>query len=172
MEIHELLTDFRTSGNKTFYIDYFLQNQKEIKDLVSIIVNEEKYPYPEYASWLLIHIQKANPSLVKPYQNQLSDVLLKSKNQSVLRNCCSVVQLMGKTDYREGELLLRFVDFVKSNENKVALQVHSLYCLIEYVKQYPELKEELKTLANLTVNERTAAYKVAVRNFLEAIRKI
>ena len=172
MQIHELLNDFRKSGKMTFYVDYFLQNPKKINELVDVIVNEEKYPYPEYGSWILIHIQKANPLFVEPFQNKLIDVILKSSNQSVLRNCCNILQSISKTDYREAELLDRIIDFIKSNDNKVALQVYSLYCLIPFVKAYPELKTELSSLVRLAVNERTPAYKVAVRKFLEWIKKI
>lgn len=172
MQIHDLLNDFRKSGKMAFYVDYFLQNPKRIDDLVNVVVNEVEYPYPEYASWILIHIQKANPMLIEPFTNGLIDVILKSDNQSVLRNCCNMLQFIPKTTYRESELLDRFIDFIQSNDNKVALQVYSMYCLVKFVKQYPELKIELVSLVNLYLNERSPAYKVAVRKFLERIKDL
>lgn len=172
MEIHHLLSDFRKSGNMAFYVDYFLQHPKEIKKLVAIIVNEETYPFPEYGSWILIHIHKANKSFVEPYVNQLIDRVLTGNNQSVLRNCCSILQTTEKTGYKESELLDRFIDFIESGDNKVALQVYSIYCLIDYIKKYPELKSELTALVQMKATERSSAYGVAVRKFLIEIKNV
>lgn len=98
--------------------------------------------------------------------------MLKNQNQSVLRNCVNVLQFLKGFDYKETELLDRFISFIKEGENKVALQVYSMYCLVSYVQKYPELKSEFVSIIELFVTERSAAYKGGVQNFLKMTKKI
>ena len=72
---------------------------------------------------------------------------------------------------KESELIDRLIYFIQNNDNKVALQVYSMYNLVKFVKKYPELKIELVALIQIYNNERSAAYKGAVRNFLKRVKK-
>jgi hypothetical protein len=40
------------------------------------------------------------------------------------------------------------------------------------VKKYPELKDELTSIIQLTTHEKSAAYKGGFKNFLKRIKKI
>lgn len=171
MDIYDLILNFHKTRNIKYYVTYFRENKSDIGELVKVIIQKKEYPFPEYGSWLLIHITKADASVVLPFRNQLVDMILDDHNQSVLRNVAKILEYLGYLDYRETELLDRFISFIESNENKVALQVYSMYCLVPFVKKYPELKEEITALIQLTINEKSPAYKSAFKSFLKRTKK-
>ena len=170
-KIHNLLEEFRNSLNMTFYVNYFYENPTRINEIVDIIKRQEKHPYSEYGSWILTHLVKRDASLIRPYQKDLIDIILTKQNQSVARNVVNILQFFEISNYMESELLDRYISFIKENENKVSLQVYSMYCLVAYVKKYPELKDELTSLIQLTTSEKSAAYKGGFKNFLNKIKK-
>lgn len=171
-KIHDLLDEFRKSLNMTFYVKCFVDNPKYIKEIVEIIKRQEKHPFPEYGSWILTHIVKQNADLIEPFKNELIDVILIKQNQSVLRNVVVVLRDLGISEYKETELLDRYISFIKENSNKVALQVNAMYCLIDYVKKYPELKDEITSIIQLAAVEKSPAYTAGFKNFLKRIKKI
>jgi hypothetical protein len=119
----------------------------------------------------LTHVVQEKPEYLKSFQTQIIDVVLQDNNQSVLRNCVKILLHSESSNYRESELLERYIGFVKDNDNKVALQVYSMYCLIGFVKKYPELKEELISIFQLNISEKSAAYKGGVKKFMKMTKK-
>ena len=50
-------------------------------------------------------------------------------------------------------------------KNKVALHVYSIYNLIHFVQKYPGLEAEIREVIMHNARGKTAAYKIAIRNF-------
>jgi hypothetical protein len=171
MTTKDLILKFHQSRDIKFYTNYFIQNPNKIGEIISLIEKKEKYPFSEYGSWILTHISKLEPSLILPFEKQLVDIVLNEvENQSVLRNCTNVLLLIPAISYKESELMDRLISFIKNSENKVALQVYSMYNLVKFVKKYPELKGELILILNMFYNERSVAYKAGVNKFLKIIK--
>ena len=139
---------------------------------MNCIFNLEEYPYKEYASWILIHVSQSGEIELQHYYPRLVDVLFETNDQTVLRNVARSLHQLQITDYRESEFIDLLIGFIQNYENKVALQVYSIYLLQQFVKRYPELKEEIIEIIALHRPEKTAAYKVAERNFLKFAAKI
>ena len=171
MTTKDLILKFHQSRDVKFYTNYVIQNPNQIGEIISLIEKKEKYPFSEYGSWLLTHIVKLEPSLILPFEKQLVEIILNEiENQSVLRNCTNVLLLIPSITYKESELMDRLISFIKNSENKVALQVYSMYNLIEFVRKYPELKTEITSIVEMYFQERTAAYKAGVNKFLNRIK--
>jgi hypothetical protein len=172
MDIHEKILDVRTNRDKKTQVDYFVQRPDEFDQLMQCIFNLEEYPYKEYASWLLIHIAQSKRIDLRPYYQQMVDVLFQTDNQTVLRNVTRSLTEMSITDYRESEFIDLLIGFIQNYENKVALQVYSIYILQQFIQRYPELKEEITEIIALHRAEKTVSYKVAERNFLKFVSEI
>lgn len=172
MNIKEKIVEVRTNRDKSVSVDYFVARPKEFDELMNCIFNLEEYPYKEYASWLLIHISRSKKLDLAPYYERMVDVLFNTDNQTVLRNVSRSLTEMRITDYRESEFIDLLIGFIQNYDNKVALQVYSIYLLQQFVKRYPELKEEIIEIIALHRPEKTAAYKIAERNFLKFAAKI
>ena len=172
MSFHEKILQIRTIKDKKVSVDYFVNHPKDFQKLMQCIFDLEEYPVKEYASWLLIHISQSKRIDLTPYYKRMVDVLFETDNQTVLRNVSRSLHEMNITKYRESEFIDLLIGFIQNSENKVALQVYSIYILQHFVRRYPELKEEIIEIIALHSNEKTAAYGIAQRNFLKFAAKI
>jgi len=172
MTAKEFILEFHSNRDLKLYNSKVLASPNLIKGIIELIINKEEYPISEYASWILTHTVKSNAMLLQPFQNELIDfILIENNNQSVLRNCTNILNELPLLVYKEGELIERYIDFIKNNNNKVALLVYSMQNLSRFVVKYPELKQELIAIIELFYIERSAAYKAGVRNFIKAVKK-
>ena len=76
-----------------------------------------------------------------------------------------------KIEYKEGELLDAYFSFLTNSESKVALKVYSMYQIVPFLKDYPELKSELKSLIEAGMQKETPAFAAAGRKVLKQIQK-
>ncbi|TNF48127.1 MAG: hypothetical protein EP305_06265 [Bacteroidetes bacterium] len=163
--IKELIDKTYRTQNFPKNAELFIREPRNIPELVNVAISDLSHPYPEYASWLLIHISKEDTRLLIPFQEQLIDRILTSDNQSVLRNLVNTIQTLPLIDYRESELLNRLIIFISDDRNKVALFVYALYKLIQFVKKYPEIDFEIKSILSLKQEPLKPAMRVAIRNY-------
>lgn len=172
MDIREKILEIRTTFDKSAFVDYFVSRPKELDELMNCIFNLEEYPFKEYASWILIHVSQSGKVDLSPYYTRMIDVLFKTDDQTVLRNVTRALHDFDVIDYRESEFIDLLISFIQNYENKVALQVYSIYLLTQFVKRYPELKEEITEIIALHRTGKTVSYQVAERNFHKQLRKI
>lgn len=171
MDIHEKILEIRTTFDKSAFVDYFVDRPKELDELMECIFKLEEYPFKEYASWILIHVSQSGKVDLTAYYTRLVDVLFKTADQTVLRNVTRSLHQFELTDYRESEFIDLLISFIQNYENKVALQVYSIYILSQFVKRYPELKEEITEIIALNRTGKTSSYAAAERNFHKMVRK-
>lgn len=171
MTLEERLRIFRNSRNKQEFLTYFTEHPKEIPALIKLVTQLTPYPIKEYASWFLIHLAKHRSGLVKPYYGELVDVCFRTENQSVLRNVCCCLNELKIDVHRDIEFVDRLLSYIQDSSNKVAVQVYSIYLLIQFAEKYPELTEEFRKTIDFNSRNKTAAYLVAQRNFHRAYPK-
>lgn len=172
MSVRSLVSKIRYGNNFDQVHAYFQERPSEIESLIRLMIKEKEYPYPEYSSWIIVHICKAQKEDVVPYRNTLIDFVFICKNESARRNVLNIIKHIGISNYRESELIELLIDFIKDYTQKVAVQVYSMYILIEYIKIYPELKDEIGEIIHLHSEKKTPAYGAAKRNFFKKTAKI
>jgi hypothetical protein len=151
----------------------FILEPALIPELVEIAISNLNHPFPECASWLLIHIVKTNPELLEEFQPKFINCLIQSKNQSVLRNLCNTCSQLPLIDYKESEFLDKLIVFIKDDSNKVALSVYALYKLIHFTERYPEIKPEILGIIELKQTVTIQPFmRVGIRNYLKATSSI
>ncbi len=165
MDVLELIQTHAKSKDFISLYTRFIDQSEYLDDLIEVATSDLKHPFPEYASWLVLHIAKNKPIVLQPFQKKIIDRILTSRNQSVLRNLIYSNHLIGKTSYQEGELLDYLIEAIRNENNKVALQVYALYSLLPYIKDYPELKSEIDAILQIKQEPLKPAMKVAIRNF-------
>ena len=170
MDIKERVVQIRSVRNKPELVDHFVKNRADLVELFNLIKDLEPYPYKEYASWSLIHICASKKIDLQHLYHDLVDITFKTEDQSVLRNVVRCMYHLNIDDYRESEFIDRLIAFVQNSENKVALQVHSMYILIQYCKKYPELIPEIMEIIDLNQEGKTAAYGAARRKFIRKLK--
>lgn len=165
MDVLELIQKHAKSKDFISLYTRFIDQSEYLDDLIEVATSDLKHPFPEYASWLVLHIAKNKPIVLQPFQKKIIDRILTSRNQSVLRNLIYSNHLIGKTSYQEGELLDYLIEAIRNENNKVALQVYALYSLLPFIKDYPELKSEIDAILQIKQEPLKPAMKVAIRNF-------
>lgn len=165
MEIHLLLDDFHKSRNISQWLPHLVAEPALIADILGVLQRQEKYPYSEYGSWLLMHVVKKHKNLLLPHVEKMIDLLFITENSSVRRNVMSILHQMPYTDYREGEVLELLISILMDKANPVAVLVHSIYMLIPISRKYPELRQEIQSIFSLYNGSETPALRVAFRRF-------
>lgn len=163
---------FSKERNIQLEVDYILANRERLNDLIALLKTELNYPYPEYASWLLCHLVKADIDLVDNYKSELIELLFSSKNNSLLRNVMNVLNVLPFNESENSELLNLCLSFIEDSYCKVALQVYAIYYILNFVMVYPGLKGEVIQLLEMNYANRSSAYKAAVKKFKVKVDKI
>lgn len=169
MSVKQLIEQNYKTREFTKLADRFILDPSLLDELVAIATTELPHPYPEYASWLLIHIVKKAPELIEPFQALIIDRILISKNQSVLRNLTNTSVALPLIPHKESEYLDRLIQFISDDSNKVALFVYGMYKLIQFTKKYPEIKFEIDGIIALKQTQNMQpAIRIGIRNYQKA----
>lgn len=120
---------------------------------------------------MFFHIIRSRKIDCTDYYPNLVDVLFKTDDQTVLRNTVNSLTQLEITSYRSVDLIDQLLLFIQDSKNKVALQVYSIYLLIQFCERYPELTPEVREVIELNAQGKSAAYMVAHRNFEKRIKK-
>jgi hypothetical protein len=171
MPVITLIKENYKSSNFLLLADNFVQQPSLLDDLVGVATSQLSHPFPEYASWLFIHVEKKSPGILIPFQKDFIDYLLNGNNQSVLRNLLNCCQVLPLIEYQESAFLDKLLAILGDDTNKVALQVYAIYKLIQFTQKYPEIKTEIEALFALKeeIGNSSAkikpAMRVAIRNY-------
>ena len=167
MEVKLFLDEFKNDRDFKKITILLKENEHFALDLLQLIEQKAIYPYAEYASWIWTHIAKDLPEFAQKYYPNLVDILFETKNESILRNVIAGIVHLKKTEYKEGEFIDLLIQFLLEKNHNVALHVYSLYVLMDFIKKYPELKQEVSSVAELLMENPKPALKVAYRKFTQ-----
>jgi hypothetical protein len=142
--VMSLIVEHRGMKDFPKLADWFLENTEYVGALVDLATSEEKYPFPQYASWMLLHVTRKNFVLVEPFYNRITDRILTAKDPSVLRNLVGVSIFLPLQEYKQTELLDRLMALISDCDSKPGLIGYSIQKLTEYIELYPELQKEVE----------------------------
>jgi hypothetical protein len=147
--------------------EVFIAEPNKLPGLICLMGEEYKYPFPEYSSWLLTHIAKKNKEILYTHLDTLVDHLLNTKNESARRNVLGAICHFPLTDYEEGQLLNKLLEWISNPTTKPAIVMYSLEKLVQFCQKYPEIKIEIEAILNfLDTSDVSPAIRVAKRKFL------
>jgi hypothetical protein len=141
--VKTLLEQYSSSTDFLKLTNRFLDDQDAVDGLVDLAISDEIYPFPQYASHLLLHVARKKPGMIEPHYREVVDCVLMTKNTSVQRNLLGVVICMPVEAYKEGELLAWLFDVLNRAESKPGVINYSVHRLAQYIQLYPELEQEI-----------------------------
>lgn len=166
--IEELILARSKNPKFTAFHQFFVENPKAIPYLVQFSLSQKVHPIPAYSAWLLVHLVKANPALLAPFQEQLTAGLLHTTNNSVQRSLLVVLLELPIKRKFKGELLNYCFEVFANPDTAVANRVYALYHLKRFVKTYPEIGQEVRSVISiLESNVLKPALRVGIRNYLK-----
>lgn len=162
------------------------KNQRDFKSATALLAKDsafrtalfneiasEQYPFPEYASWIAYHFFEKHPELMTPeLYERMVHTLIHTTNHSVQRNVCNTLVYAPYSCSENGALLDKLFYFLHDPQALPALKYHALRMLEKhYLKAYPELVRELKTVFEVIAVHPKASMQAMARNFEKRYRK-
>ncbi len=140
----------------------------EFKKIIEIIYHE-KEPLPHRASWLLTIISQQHPQLIKPYAAKFIDTITGFNNDGIKRHMLRALCTQQLPEKSKGKAITICFDFILSRTETVAVKVFALEVLSGLMKQYPELKNELKAAIEDQLPKTTAAFHSRAKKILKKL---
>lgn len=128
-----------------FICNYLLQNSNKIPEFFDCVFSDNKL-ISQRSAWVLRFLAEANPNIFRPYISKLVSNLSKPNHDAVIRNTLSVLE---KVDYPEellGEIFDKSIHFLQNAAMPHAIRAFAMTCALKVVLQFPELKNELKSI--------------------------
>ena len=141
---------------------------KELKKIIELIYTAEA-PIPQRASWLLTIISRKHPELITPYVSKFIDTVSDFKIGGIRRNIINALATQNIPKKQQGKVVNICFDFILSKTEPVAVKTLSLEVLSNIVKQYPELKEELKAAIEDQLPKTSVAFHARAKHVLKKI---
>lgn len=166
--MEELIHSFRHDRKKVDIQKQFINQPEQGKALLHYGLSHQTYPLPEYASWLMVHIQKTDATYWVKYQQLIIDFLLLCENHSVRRNLLNILYLQPYSFYRADDYLDTLIRLIQDPQQKVAVHVYAIYCTFPFLEKYPELNHELVSIIQLKQEKEglKPALKIAYKKLL------
>lgn len=171
-QAQEFLMEFKTHRDFKS-VNMLLANNEELQIAIFREIENEEYPFPEYASWIAVHFFEKHPELMTREQfDSMVSVLINTGNHSVQRNVSNALVNAPFNCSENGELLDLLIDFLHQSEALPALKHHALRMIEHhYLAAYPELMRELRTLFEVLSNHPKPSMQAMARNFTKKYRK-
>ena len=144
-------------------------NQQRFDELFDLFINDE-YRVVQRAAWPLSYSVIAHPQLIKKHFTKLISNLKKPKlHDSVKRNTVRLLQHITIPERFHGEVMSLCFDYISSVDEATAIKAFSLTVLQHLSHQYPEIKQELKTIIEDRWDYETAAFRSRARKILKEL---
>ena len=149
LEVRKKIEQYQRSTEFLKLTETFAGNPDNVSGLVELVSSDEKHPFPQYSSHLLLHIARLNPLALDPHYNKITDCLLTTANTSLKRNLLGVLLCFNLKEYKDGEILDWLFDNLSKADSQPGLINYSVRKLVQYIEIYPELKNEVETAIKL-----------------------
>ncbi len=149
LRVREQLAQFGKSTEFLSLVDVFAFDEVAVKGLVELVSSNDRYPYPQYASHILLHIGRSYYDKVDCWYETLLDTVLSTSNTSLKRNLLGVIICAPLKPYRDGELLDWLFAVLNDPDSQPGHLNYAVKKLAQYLMLYPELGKEIELALEL-----------------------
>jgi len=169
MNLKESILAEHSRKNCNRIIKYVGNNQVRFDELVKLFLNSD-YRVIQRASWPLSYIVDSHPGLIKKHFGKIISNLRKpGLHDAAKRNTLRLLQNYPIPKKYQGEIMDTCFRNIESPNEKPAIKAFSLTILHNLSKQYPDIKDELKTVIESRWDYETAAFKSRARKILKEL---
>ncbi len=169
MLLRETILSEHSSANCSRIAKWAGSNQQNFDELFNLFLNNE-FPLVQLASWSLSYAAIAHPSLLQKHFGRLVKNLRKpGLHDAVKRNTVRILQDIAIPKKYHGEVMNICFDYIITPGEKPAVKAFSLTVLQHLSKQYPEIKQELKTIIEDRWDLESAAFKSRAKKILKEL---
>jgi hypothetical protein len=167
MNLREAINKEHSKSNCENIVNWIGKDQKRFDELVRLFLHDE-YRVVQRAAWPMSEIALKHPQLVKKHLGKiLQHAQQPGHHEAVKRNTVRLLQEMEIPGKYHGEVMNLCFDWLISPTEKPAVKAFSLTVLDNLSNQYPEIKQELKTIIEDRWELETAAFHSRGRKILK-----
>ena len=167
MDIRQTILADHSKATCNKVVKWIGDSQQRFDELFNLFLHDE-YRVVQRAAWPLSYAVMAHPRLIKKHFSQLvKNLQHPNLHDSVKRNTVRLLQHISIPKKYHGEIMNICFDYIASSTEAVAIKAFSLTILQNLSKQYPEIKQELKTIIEDRWNYETAAFKSRAKKILK-----
>ena len=150
-------------------VSWIGDSQPRFDELFDLFLNDE-YRVVQRAAWPLSYVVISHPELIKKHFAKLVKNLRQpGLHDSVKRNTIRLLQGITIPRRFHGEIMNLCFEYIASNDEPVAVKAFSLTVLKNLSQQYPEIRQELKTIIEDRWDYESAAFKSRAKKFLKKL---
>ncbi len=170
MDLRETIQAEHSKTNCNRITKWIGDNQQRFDELFYLFLHDESLVV-QRAAWPLSYAVEAHPQLIKKHLGKLIIRLKKPKiHVAVKRNTTRLLQHIIIPKRFHGEIMNLCFDYINSQDEAIAVKAFSLGVLQNLSKQYPDIKQELKTIIESRWDYETAAFRSRAKKILKELK--
>jgi hypothetical protein len=170
MQLRVTILAEHSKTNCTRIVKWIGNNQQRFDELFNLFLNDE-YRVVQRAAWPMSELVIAHPPLIQKHFNKLlKNVKKPGLHEAVKRNTVRLLQVADIPERFHGEVMNLCFDYIISPVEKPAVKAFSLTVLQNLSKQYPEIKQELKTIIEDRWDFESTAFKSRAKKILKEFK--
>ncbi len=140
-------------------------------ELITCFLSNE-YRLAQRAAWSLSHAVNLQPNLIYPYLKVLTAQLLRTDvHDAVIRNSTRILLKISIPEEHQGEVMNACFILAERPETPIATKAFSLSMLQKLSLLYPDIKQEVKTLAELHLDNESPAVRSVAKKIIVSFSK-
>ncbi len=138
-------------------VKYIGTDENRFKKLVELFLGSDK-EITQKSAWIYGYCIEAHPDLISPYHEVLINELESKHHHAIVRrSIMRSYQFAPIPTEFEGILFGLCIQNLTTSSEPVTLKVYSMATALRIVKRHPDLKNELKTVINMGLENGTPA---------------
>ncbi|HQW44446.1 MAG: hypothetical protein IPP02_06085 [Chitinophagaceae bacterium] len=169
MNLKETILSEHSKANCNRIVKWIGNNPERFDELFNLFLHDE-YGVVQRAAWPLSYLVIDHPQLIHKHFSKLLKYVKKSGlHDAVKRNTVRLLQEIDIPKKYHGEVMNLCFDYIISPVEKPAVKASSLTILANLSKEYPDIKQELKTIIEDRWNVETAAFRARGKKILKSL---
>ena len=169
MNLKEKILSEHTKTNREEIVNWIGSNQTRFDELVKLFLGNDKL-ITQRSGWPLSFAGIAHPEFIPKHLGKLvTNLKQKDLHDAVKRNTIRLLQEISIPKKYQGDVMNICFDFIISPTEKPAIKAFSLTVLENLSEEYPEIKQELKTVIEDRWDYETAAFHSRARKIIKKL---
>ena len=169
MKLREIILAEHSKANCNRIVNWIGTNQQRFDELFRLFLVDE-YRVVQRAAWPLSNAVMAHPLFIQKHFGKLIRKLEKPGiHDSVKRNSIRLLQYVSIPEKFHGKIMNRCFEYISSPHEAVAIKAFSLTVLQNLSRQYPEIRQELKTIIEDRWDFESAAFRSRAKKILKEL---
>ena len=169
MNLKETILEKHSKAQTNKIVKWIGEDQKRFDELFNLFLHDE-YRVVQRAGWPLSNCVIEYPKLIQKHFGQLLKNLRKPNlHNAVKRNTVRLLQDIAIPKKFHGGVMNICFEYIADPQEKVAIKAFSLTILQNLSRQYPEIKQELKTIIEDRWDYETAAFRSRAKKILKEL---